>query len=102
MSSKILSISIVLYNTPRNDLKRCIESLKKVSIPFDLFLIDNSPGDCLSDMVVLYPGTIYYHFPNNPGYGSGHNVAIKKCGSGNYQFHLVINADVYFDSAVLS
>lgn len=102
MPEKKLSISIVLYNTPRDDLRRCIESLNKTSISFDLFLIDNSPDDDLRDVVVMYSGASYYHFPSNPGYGAAHNVAIDRCSGGNYQFHLVINADVYFDADVLT
>lgn len=102
MTKKILSISIVLFNTPRGELKRCIQSLKLVSIPFDLFLIDNSPTDCLGDMAALYPSTIYHHYPHNPGYGTSHNVAIEKCSDGDYQFHLVLNADVYFETDVLT
>ena len=53
-------------------------------------------------METLYPGAAYYHFPNNPGYGSSHNVAIEKCANGDYQFHLVINADVYFENDVIT
>lgn len=102
MSKKILSISIVLYNTPDNDLKNCIESLTKVLVPFDIFLVDNSPRDRLRFMAGMYPGITYFHLPNNPGYGSGHNVAIEKCSTQGYKFHLVINPDVYFDGDILT
>jgi GT2 family glycosyltransferase len=100
--NKILSVSIVLFNTSKIDLINCLESLKKVSIPFDLFLIDNSLQDQLKDIVIIYPNTFYIHLPDNPGYGSGHNVAIERSSASDYLFHLVINADVFFNSDVLT
>jgi len=102
MSKKILSVSIVLYKTPFADLTKCIESLKNISTSFDLFLVDNSPDARLRDLVDLCPGTAYFHLPNNPGYGSAHNLAIEKSSTGGYQFHLVINADVYFNDDVVT
>lgn len=41
----------------------------------------------------------FIHRPDNPGYGAGHNIALLSKETPNY--HLVINADVYFNPGVL-
>ena len=102
MLKKIISVSIVLYKTPVDELAKCVESLKRISIPFDLFLVDNSPDPRLKDLISLLPGAVYFHLPNNPGYGAAHNLAIEKGSAGGYLFHLVINADVYFNEDVVA
>jgi len=45
----------------------------------------------------------YYRTHNNTGFGSGHNVALKKYEVLNrYKYHLVLNPDISFSSEVLS
>ena len=97
-----LSASIVLYNTPLDQLKSCLESLKKVSLPVHLWLIDNSPSDDLREAQSILPNTIYKNFPDNLGFGSGHNIAIREAQKGDFDYHLIVNADIYFDKDVLT
>jgi hypothetical protein len=96
-----LSVSIVLYQTPLEQLKNCLSSLQHITPSLSLFLIDNSPNDCLRTASDLYPGSTYIHQPNNPGYGAGHNTAIKHAQMSEYDYHLVINADVSFGNDVI-
>jgi GT2 family glycosyltransferase len=42
------------------------------------------------------------HLPQNPGYGSAHNIAIRKSIKDSLPYHLVLNADVRFSIEVLS
>lgn len=96
-----LSVSIVLYQTPIEQLKNCLSSLRHIALAPALFLIDNSPSDCLRSASDLYPGSTYIHLPNNPGYGAGHNVAIRQAQQSDYDYHLVINPDIFFDDDVI-
>lgn len=96
-----LSVSIVLYNTAVDDIRNCLRSLARYQSPFHLFLIDNSPTDALRAEASGKDVT-YVHLPENPGFGAGHNVALLRSASDGYVYHLVINADVSFESDVLT
>jgi len=96
-----LSVSIVLYKTNQDQLKRCLQSLFYYSGTLKIYIVDNSPVDLVSDALIYYKNVEYVHCPNNPGFGSGHNIAISKSQSEGFQYHLVLNADVYFDRNVL-
>jgi len=100
--NKKVSISIVLYKTPEDHLLRCLESLNSVLIQTKIYLIDNSPEDTLSDTFSDFPNLIYMHLPDNPGYGKAHNFAIYESLQSNVDYHLVLNADVYFDEDVIT
>jgi GT2 family glycosyltransferase len=56
----------------------------------------------LRDKIILNFPHEYIHLPSNPGFGFGHNVAIRKAQQRGSAYHLVLNADVYFDRDVLS
>jgi GT2 family glycosyltransferase len=100
--SNSISVSIVLFKTPISDIKKCFDSLKTYAGFIKLHIVDNSPDDSLRFVHTWFPNTEYTHLPNNPGYGAAHNLAIRKFQNESFDFHLVINADVYFESDVLS
>jgi len=64
--------------------------------------VDNSPSDILRSECSIFLKHDYIHLPYNPGFGAAHNVAIRKAQAMGSQYHLVLNADVRFDSDVLS
>lgn len=97
-----LTISIVLYNTPSDHIKKVIESLGLYKGNSYLFLVDNSPTDILRRESCDKLSFEYIHLPGNPGFGAGHNVAIRKASRIGSEFHLVLNADVHFDNDVIS
>jgi GT2 family glycosyltransferase len=109
--AKRLSISIVVFNSPTEILKRCVQSLS-VSAEFavatqklsrvDVFLINNSP-DNIADQLLeslchemrlneIYPHLITGH--GNVGYGRGHNLGIFASAADH---HLIVNPDVFFE-----
>jgi GT2 family glycosyltransferase len=98
-----LTISVVLYKTAAHHLDKFFYSLNFLSSDVKLYVIDNSPTDSLKAYIERNSKSIYIHRPDNPGYGAGHNLAISKSIESNESiYHLVINADVYFHSDIIS
>jgi GT2 family glycosyltransferase len=100
--TQFLTVSIVLYKTPVEDLHKCFASLKLFSGQLYMYLVDNSPTDILRSECPANIVHEYIHLPNNPGFGVAHNVAIRRGQALNSSYHLVLNADVDFDYDVLS
>ncbi len=96
---------IVTYNTPKNDLKKIIECFQKIKLNFKLWISDNSEKDDLrSFFKEIDDNRIEYIFNNlNKGFGAGHNVVINKLISNSEisEFHLIINADIFFEENVI-
>jgi hypothetical protein len=96
-----MTVSIVLYNNPMPMLTKVIQSVLSTSLDITLYLIDNSPTDKLKTLASWDSRIKYIHNPSNPGFGSGHNIAIKKSIANGVKYHLVLNPDVYFECGVL-
>lgn len=95
----MITASIVTFHTAHSDLKRLIDCV--MGSPVDrLFIIDNSSNDELRDFVSGNPRITYIH-SLNLGYGSGHNVAIKKSISEGYEYHIILNPDTYWSDSVI-
>lgn len=99
-----LTASIVTYNTPEPELRKCLDVLKRNGVE-RIYIIDNSPTDNISEIISSHPaGSITEYIPrhDNPGYGAAHNIALRKAIDNDTEYHLVINSDVYFADNVLS
>jgi len=97
---KIISISVVLFNTKIDELNKLLNSLSLIKIPHKVFIIDNSPTNKLFKNLSNF--NIEYIFnPSNPGFGSSHNLAIQKSIDLGYKYHLVVNPDIYFNDHVV-
>jgi GT2 family glycosyltransferase len=97
-----LAVSIVLYRTDPAELARCLQSLALYPGEIRLFLVDNSPTDALRGQIATGLPLDYRHNPSNPGFGAGHNIAIRQALAEGFTHNLVINADVRFDADILS
>lgn len=98
--NKLLSVSIVCYNSPEDDLERVLKCLLSSNLDMDIYISDNSPTNKLGQFFSNYP--VKYIFNNkNVGYGAGHNIVIMH-RSITYKYHLVLNADIYFEKDALS
>ena len=87
--------SIVAYRTDAAELKLCIDQLQAAGVE-RITVIDNSPDDALRS---LCEGahTFYEHHPNNLGYGTAHNIALRhSIADAHTDYHLVLNSDVTF------
>lgn len=98
----LLSVSVVLFNTPVDQLRSSISTILLIPDLDHLYLIDNSPTNILKSELNNNIKVTYIHNPSNPGYGAGHNIAINKSISNNCSYHLVLNSDVYFDCSIIS
>jgi len=97
-----ISVSIVLYNTDKQQLNVVIASCINSSHFVDIYLVDNSPGDGLS--YLQYDQRVHYlKSEQNGGFGAGHNLAIKQFGLlDKYDYHIVLNPDIEFDEGVIA
>ncbi|ULT28274.1 glycosyltransferase [Sphingobacterium sp. E70] len=96
----IVTGSIVLYRNERNVLLEAIGSFLQSGLVIKLYLIDNSPTDELKD-IVIDARIEYIHNPSNPGFGAGHNIALKSAIQQGVTYHLILNPDVYYAESVL-
>jgi len=94
-----LSVSIVLYKTPRSLYTSAIQSIFDSKLKFKIFVIDNSPY-ITKDSIFNKKFIRYIWTGKNIGYGSAHNIAIKLIGN-KTTFHLILNPDIYFDYKLL-
>jgi GT2 family glycosyltransferase len=94
-------ISICTYMTDIAVLHRCLMSITQSTIKAKIIIIDNSPSNAIRESIGHYEIVEYIHLPHNPGYGTAHNVAIKKSLQLGIDYHLVLNADVYFENHVI-
>jgi hypothetical protein len=87
-----ISVSIVTYETDREELSHLLDNLAASNHPVDVTVIDNSPSDKLRTTVTSRQAC-YLHSGCNLGFGGGHNLAfsrtLDKC-----KYHIVINPDI--------
>lgn len=96
----MITTSIVLYKTPRNQIEAVLKSVFDSNCVDKIYIVDNSPTDELSYVKDL-SSLIEYIPHENTGYGSSHNIAIKKSIELGADYHVVLNPDIRFESNVL-
>jgi GT2 family glycosyltransferase len=95
-----IGLSIVLYKTDPLILESCANCILRSTVNADVTIIDNSPDDRIKAKVIDI-GFDYINLKNNPGYGFGHNVAIRRSIDKGLDYHLVLNADVIFQDDII-
>jgi len=79
---------------------RTLASAVAADIEIALYLVDNSPQATLAPLARQF-GATYIHLPHNPGFGAGHNVAIRDAQAKGVDYHLVLNPDIVFGGQVV-
>ena len=97
----LITSSIVTYNTDKEELAKCLQSLINSPIS-QIYVCDNSPSNDLEQFCSSYDKVTYIFNNANLGYGAGHNVALRHALANRADYHLVINTDVYFDDQQVS
>jgi len=111
-----LSVSIVLYNSPLELLKRTLNSLhisarraqqSQLLAQVEVQLIDNSPGSAnrtrMRETLEAWPSdklltVSYFATGENRGFGAGHNLAMQSVDS---DYHLILNPDAELNESTL-
>ena len=88
--------SIVIYKHTRAELERTLESLIQSPFITQIVLVDNDQSDWANQLI--HSKVIYLKSQGNFGFGSGHNLAIRKYAQ-QAEFFLICNPDIYFDLA---
>lgn len=100
----MISASVVLFNTPLEQLQKVISSYTPNSDRL-LFLIDNSPVEMNEEIrkkIGVDGKSIFYRFNgNNIGYGSAHNIGILRAEKIGSTYHIVLNPDLYFEPHII-
>jgi len=92
-----INASIVLYHNKKEQILKTINSFLNTSMSIRLYLVDNSSNDNLKELSTI-DRRIEYVFNNaNLGYGSAHNIAMRKSIADSVPYHLVLNPDIYFE-----
>lgn len=91
--------SLVIYKNDRKQLLDAIDSFLNTALKVKLVLIDNSPSNILEDLKID-SRVEYIYNPSNPGYGSTHNIAIRKYIN-QTKYHLILNPDIYYSEGVI-
>lgn len=87
----MITISIVLYNSPLEEIKKLVLSLYEPKIVQQIYIVDNSKNP--NENFRKLPATYIFN-GKNLGYGSANNIAINKSIKDNSQYHIVINPDI--------
>lgn len=96
----MISGSIVVHKSPPEQLQKALEcALGGVD---KMWVIDNGPDDSLRSVVEKFGNRVCYRHVENRGFGAGHNAAIREAMSEDFDYHLVMNADVYWKEDVLT
>lgn len=95
----MLTVSIVTYHTPDDELLDCFKSIDS-EIVDEIIVIDNSRSVSTREICERTPKVTYIP-SDNVGYGRAHNTALRQSLEKHQRYHLVLNSDVSFDSAIL-
>jgi len=96
MENVLLTISVVFYNTSKDDQLSLLSSFESLSVPFHLIIIDNSTKSCISPVFEKNCNCTIINTPTNVGFGAGHNLALEKVYQLQSKYHLILNPDVQF------
>lgn len=96
----MITCSIVTYHNDHDELKKAMDSFLNTELEVKLYISDNSSNNDIKEL--CSDKRIEYIYNNsNPGFGSGHNIAIRRAINDGSDYHLVLNPDIYFDKGVI-
>lgn len=100
----MITASIVIYNTPKEQIEQVLKSVFDSKCINKLFIIDNaSNNENKIFFESLNKETQIEYIPHeNTGYGSSHNIALHKAVELGSDYHVVLNPDIEFEPDVLN
>lgn len=97
----IVTASIVLYKTKKEQIEKIINVLAESNSIHKLFVIDNCSTEETKNYISQFD-FIEYIPHENTGYGSSHNIGLKKAEIEKSDYHIVLNPDIEFEPSVLA
>lgn len=101
----MFSASIVVYNSPLPQLKRAVECILRAH-PDKVWIVFNGSDDDYFRKMKEEIGTLHASIAvermGNRGFGAGHNLAIRKALEQGSDYHLVANADLWWEGDVIT
>lgn len=93
-----IGVGLVAFQMSEKFIERLTMSLDDINLVYKV-VVDNSPTD-EKRVIFQERGWEYIHSPENPGFGSSHNVIFDRFGYKS-DFHVVVNPDIQFSSKIL-
>ena len=100
MTKYIITASIVTYKSNLHELSIVLKCTADSSVE-KIYIVDNSPTDELKTFATVSPKIEYLFGHGNIGYGSAHNIAMRKAIELGAKYHVVINPDISFNRLVI-
>lgn len=98
----LVSVSIVIHNTPRQQLQKALSCLGALCVSH-VYLLDNSSQNIDYSEICACDSRIEYKKIPNKGYGVGHNVALESIVRKNPDgYHIVMNPDVEWEGDIIT
>jgi GT2 family glycosyltransferase len=96
----MLTASVVLYKTPIQQIRTILNCVVSSNCVERLYVIDNFSSEENQIFFKEYPFVEYIEHENT-GYGSSHNIALRKAIERNSDYHIVLNPDIIFEAHVI-
>ena len=97
----MITVSIVIYNSPEADLRTIISCVDRSRVS-RIYVIDNASDDSLKFLIENFSEKVtYIQGQGNVGYGAAHNIAIRQAIRQGAKYHLVVNPDIDFKEGVI-
>jgi len=94
-----LAVSVVLHRTPFEEYGPLVDVLLASPRVAAVYLVDHSPRP-LPELPSRDPRVVQVHDASNPGFGAGHNRALRQ-SLGRHRYHAVVNPDIVLDPELL-
>lgn len=89
----LASCSVVSFASPPDQIERVLQSVDSGWPSMLTYLIENGTTDSLRSLAPRYRA-LYWHQPDNPGYGRSHNRAMHAAIEAGSRYHFVLNPDI--------
>lgn len=89
----MVTVSIVTFHTDAEELERCLSALSE-SVARRVYVVDNGSDAYIEEICRRYD--VDYTASANNGYGTAHNIAIRRAIESGATYHLVMNSDIEF------
>jgi hypothetical protein len=95
----MITASIVVFNAPVAQVKRAAKCILSNGVEHLYIVFNGNDPTYLNDLGLHNAELIV---TENRGFGAGHNIAIRKAITAGATFHLVANADLWWDGDVIT